>query len=304
MTTSNPQTKPHIGFIGIGHMGEPIALRLLQAGYPTTIYDRTKEKTQELAQQGATVATSPRDLAQQSDIIISCVTDNHALNSVMHGPDGAIAGAHTGSIFIDMSTVSPQESRHIAEQVKEKGASMLDAALSSSTPQVKEGTLVIFIGGEQEIYQRCKPILETLAKSVIYIGSNGMGTTMKLVVNSVLGLELQALAEATALGEKAGLEKNLLLDVLAQTSVIAPAHKAKLENVRQEEYPVTFALSLMRKDFSLIMRLATELSVCMPATAVTEQMYAAALAQGLNKDYSAMFQFMQKLSGISSLVHT
>ena len=303
MTTSNPQTKPHIGFIGLGHMGELIALRLLQAGYPMSIYDRTKEKTQELAWQGATVATTPQELAQQSDIIISCVTDTHALNAVMHGPDGAIAGAHQGSIFIDMSTVSPQESRHIAEQVKEKGASMLDAAISGSTPQVKEGTLVIFVGGEQEIYQRCKPILETLAKSVIYIGSNGMGTTMKLVVNSVLGLELQALAEALALGEKAGLEKNLLLDVLAQTSVIAPAHKAKLENVRQEEYPVTFALSLMRKDFSLIMRLATELSVCMPATAVAEQMYAAALAQGINEDYSVMLQFMEKMSGISPLVH-
>jgi 3-hydroxyisobutyrate dehydrogenase-like beta-hydroxyacid dehydrogenase len=180
MTTSNPQTKPHIGFIGLGHMGELMALRLLQAGYPMSIYDRTKEKTQELAGQGATVATTPQALAQQSDIIISRVTDTHALNSVMHGPDGAIAGAHQGSIFIDMSTVSPQESRHIAEQVKEKGASMLDAAVSGSTPQVKEGTLVIFVGGEQEIYQRCKPTTCEMAR----------GTSEPLQAASLSGLFL------------------------------------------------------------------------------------------------------------------
>jgi 3-hydroxyisobutyrate dehydrogenase-like beta-hydroxyacid dehydrogenase len=121
---------------------------------------------------------------------------------------------------------------------------------------------------------------------------------MKMVVNTLLGLELQALAEALALGEKAGLQKQLLVDVLSQTTVVAPAHRAKLENFRNEEYPVNFGLSMMRKDFSLIMRMAAELSVSMPATAAAEQMYAAALAQGYDEDFSVMMQFMEQLSGI------
>ncbi len=157
---------------------------------------------------------------------------------------------------------------------------------------------MIFVGGEQETYQQHLPILETLGQHVFYMGAHGMGTTMKMVVNTLLGLEMQAIAEAIALGEKAGLEKNLLLDVLGQTTVIAPAHKGKLDNVRQEHYPLQFALSLMRKDFSLIMREAAELSVSMPATAVAEQMYAAALARGDDEDFSVILQFMRNLSGM------
>jgi len=298
MTINNAQGKPGIGFIGLGHMGTLMVQRLLQAGYPVTVYDRTKEKTAEVARQGAKVADSPRELAANSAVVMSIVTDNHALEAIMHGPDGALAGAGPHTTLIDLSTVSPEESRHIAEAARKKGARMIDAAVSGSTPQVKEGSLVIFVGGEEETYQQCKPILEHLGKSIFYMGGSGAGTTMKMVVNVLLGLGLQAVAEAIALGEKAGLDKQQLIDVLGQTAVIAPTHKAKLANVKNEEYPVTFALSLMRKDFSLILRMAAELSAVMPATAAAEQMYAAALAQGHDEDYSVMIQFMEQLSGL------
>jgi len=173
-------------------------------------------------------------------------------------------------------------------------------AVSGSTPQAKEGALMLFVGGDEATYQRCKPILETVSKISFYMGESGKGTTMKMVVNTLLGLGLQAVAEALALGEKAGLEKKQLLDVLGQTTVISPSQKTKFANAEKEEYPVNFALANMRKDFSLIMRLADELSVSMPATAAAEQMYAAALAQGHDEDFSVMIQFMQELSGVKA----
>src|SRR5206468_9663800 len=132
------------------------------------------------------------------------------------------------------------------------------------------------------------------------IGFIGMGTTMKLVVNTLLGLGMQALAEAMALGEKAGVEKGLLLDVLGQTAVLTPGQKSKLDNVRREQYPTNFALSLMHKDFSLVLSQAFDLSVSMPATAVAQQMYTAAIAKGMDEDFSIMIQFMKGLAGLST----
>ncbi len=299
MTTSNTSTKPTIGFLGLGHMGSLMVERLMEHGYTLSVYDRTKEKTQEVAQKGATSVDTPRDLGKSADVIISMVTDNAALDAVMYGDDGVLAGVqpqHT--ILVDMSTVSPETSRHLFQAAKEHGVEMLDAAVSGSTPQVQEGSLVYFVGGDEATYQQCKPILEALSKNTFYMGESGKGTTMKMVVNTMLGLELQALAEAIALGEKAGLDRKQLLDVLGQTTVIAPAHKAKLANAERKEYPVNFALATMRKDFSLIMRLAAELSVAMPATAAAEQMYAAALAQGHDEDFSVMIQFMEEMSGV------
>ncbi len=297
MTTNN--TKPRIGFLGLGHMGSLMVERLMQHGYTLAVYDRTKEKTQEVVQKGATAVDAPRDLGTQADVIISMVTDNHALDAVMYGSDGVLAGVkQQQTTLVDMSTVSPETSRHLFQAAKERGVAMIDAAVSGSTPQVQEGSLVFFVGGEEATYQQCKPILEALSKSSFYMGESGKGTTMKMVVNTLLGLGLQAVAESIALGEKAGLDRKQLLDVLGQTAVIAPTHKAKLANAEHSEYPVNFALATMRKDFSLIMRLAAELSVSMPATAAAEQMYAAALAQGYDKDYSGMIQFMESMSGI------
>jgi 3-hydroxyisobutyrate dehydrogenase-like beta-hydroxyacid dehydrogenase len=291
------QSKPTIGFIGMGHMGSHMAPRLIHAGYQLTGYDRTREKAQAIA--GASVAETPKEAASRSDVIISIVTDDTALDEVMLGPNGVLAGAPAGSAIIDMSTVSPQASRHLFQEARAKGIAMIDAAVSGSVPQVEQGSLVIFVGGEQETYQRCKPILDILGQSCFYMGLSGMGTTMKLVVNTLLGLGMQALAEAIALGEKAGLGKDVLLDVLGQTAVLTPGQKSKLENVRREQYPTQFALSLQHKDLRLIMNEADEVSVSMPATAVALQMYTAALAKGMDADFSIMIKFMEQLAGVS-----
>jgi 3-hydroxyisobutyrate dehydrogenase-like beta-hydroxyacid dehydrogenase len=227
------------------------------------------------------------------------VTDDAAVEEVVFGSDGALAGLREGSRIIDLSTVSPRSSRRLYDAAREKGAVMIDAAVSGSVPQVDEGSLVIFVGGDQETYQQCRSILEILGQHIFYMGSSGMGTTMKLVVNTLLGLGMQALAEAIALGQKAGLQKDLLLDVLEQTAVVSPSQKSKLANVKSEHYPTLFALSLMHKDLGLVMRQAAEISVSMPATAAAEQMFTAAMAKGSDEDFSIVIRFMQELAGVS-----
>jgi 3-hydroxyisobutyrate dehydrogenase-like beta-hydroxyacid dehydrogenase len=293
--------KPGLGFIGMGHMGSHMAQRLLDAGYQITVYDRTREKAKALRQRGAQVAQTPKELAANCQVVLVCVTDDEAQQGVMFGPDGALAGTHAGSVIIDLSTVSPDASRRLFQAAKEQGVSMIDAAVSGSVPQVDQGSLVIFVGGEQKTYQQCKPLLDVLGKNSFSMGASGMGTTMKLVVNTLLGLGMQALAEAIALGEKAGLEKGLLLDVLGQTTVLTPGQKSKLENVRREQYPTNFALSLMHKDLSLVLSRAYDVSVSMPATAAAQQMYTAALAKGMDEDFSIMIQFMEELASLSTI---
>ncbi|TMD73455.1 MAG: NAD(P)-dependent oxidoreductase [Chloroflexi bacterium] len=300
MSMEGDNLKPNIGFIGMGHMGSHMAHRLLDAGYPLTVYDRTKEKAQEVGQRGAQVAQTPKEVAANCQVVMACVTNDEAQHDVMFGPDGALAGMHAGSIIIDLSTVSPDASRRLYQAAKEQGVPMIDAAVSGSVPQVDQGSLVIFVGGEHKTYQQCKSILDVLGQNSFYMGASGMGTTMKLVVNTLLGLGMQALAEAIVLGEKVGLEKGLLLDVLGQTAVLTPDQKSKLENVRREQYPTNFALSLMHKDFSLVLSQAYDVSVSMPATAAAQQMYTAAMAKGTDADFSIMIQFMEELAGLST----
>jgi 3-hydroxyisobutyrate dehydrogenase len=289
-----------IGFIGLGHMGSKIARRLIGAGYPMVVYDRTAEKIREAATWGAVGSLTPKELAANCQVIMTSVTNDEAQYDVMFGADGALAGLHSDSMIVDLSTVSPGASRRLHQAAADRGVPMLDAAVSGSVPQVEQGSLAIFVGGEPEAYQRCKSILDVLGPQSFYIGPSGMGTTMKLVVNTLLGLGMQSLAEAIALGQKAGIEKELLLDVLGRTYVLSPSQKSKLENVRQNTYPTNFALSLMHKDFDLVLRVVSELSVAMPATAAAQQMAAAAMAGGMDSDFSILIKFMSELTAPAS----
>src|SRR5438874_2948857 len=290
---------PMVGVIGMGYMGSHMAQKLLAAGYQLTVYDRTEEKAQELGPLGALIARTTRELATRSDVVLVSVTDDVAQEQVMFGQDGALAGLHAGSLIIDLSTVSPGASRRLYQATREKSAAMIDAAVSGSVQQVDQGSLVIFVGGDQETYEQCRSVLAVLGESIFYMGPSGMGTTMKLVVNTMLGVGMQALAEAIALGEKAGLEKGLLLDVLEQTTVLTAGQKAKLANVKNEQYPTQFAISLMHKDLGLVLEQAGETLLPMPATAAAQQMYTAAMAKGMDEDFSIVIKFMQELAGVS-----
>jgi 3-hydroxyisobutyrate dehydrogenase len=299
MTTQNKSSKTSIGFIGMGHMGSHMALRLLSQGYALTVYDRTPDKTRPITQHGAQVGETPREVAATSDIILSSVADDAALEAVMLGPQGVLAGARPGTICIEMSTVSPSSIRRIALLAREQGIQMIDAPVSGSVPQVDAGSLVIFVGGEQETYQASKPILDVLGTRHFYMGASGTGVTMKLVANALLGLSLQAIAEALVLGEKAGLQRSQLIDVLKETSIVSPRQKTALEDAGRREYPANFPLPLMFKDFGLILRLASELAVPLPATAAAQQAYAIAQARGVEDDVAAIIAVMEELAGIA-----
>jgi len=221
----------------------------------------------------------------------------------MFGPDGALAGTPSGAVVIEMSTVNPRSSRRLHEAARSKGVPVLDAPVSGSTLQAEQGQLVIFVGGEEAVYQKCQSILAVLGSKTFYLGPSGSGATMKLCVNTLLGLGVQALAEAIALGVKAGLPRERFLQVLGETAVISPSQKTKLENVRTDEYPPAFALRLMFKDFGLIVETGMELAVPMPATAAAVQVAAAERARQLathtDEDFSVIVRAMERLAGVA-----
>jgi len=280
-----------------------MASRLLAAHHDVVVYNRSPERARPLEQRGAKVAATPKQLAAGVDIVFSSVANDAALEQVMFGPDGALAGARAGSVVIEMSTVNPRTSRQVHEDARSKGVSVLDAPVSGSTVQAEQGQLVIFVGGEEDVYQKCQAILAVLGSKTFYLGPSGAGATMKLCVNTLLGLGVQALAEAIALGLKAGLPRERFLQVLGETAVVSPSQKSKLENARRDEYPAAFALRLMFKDFGLIVETAMELSVPMPATAAAVQVAAAEHARQLaahsDEDFSVVVRAMERSAGVA-----
>src|SRR5207245_1438870 len=248
VTTDKQQSSARLGFIGMGAMGSRMADRLLAAGYNLTVYNRERERTRILEQRGAMVAATPRELASRADIILSSVADDAAVENVMIRADGALATARPGTIFIEMSTVSTAMSRRLHEVALRKKVSVLDSPVSGSTPQAEQGQLVIFVGGEKTVYDQCQKILGVLARESFYMGPSGSGVTMKLCVNTLLGLGMQALAEAVTLGLKAGLSRERLLEVLGGTVVLSPSQTSHLENVLKGSYPPTFPIARMFND--------------------------------------------------------
>jgi len=285
-----------IGFIGLGAMGSRMAQRLITAGFKVLIFDRTRKRMEVLAAQGAATAPSLRTLAMESDVIMSCLSNDDAVRGVYEGDNGVISSATPGSIVIEMSTVSPETSRELWRIGKARGVEVLDVAISGGPQLAENGALTLLGGGSQSAFNDCAPIFAALARQHFLLGPSGSGTGMKLVVNAVMGVSMQAIAEAIALGEKLGLEREHLLNVLAQTVVIAPAQQNKLLRAAAEDYSPQFPISLMNKDFRLIMERAAALRVPMPATAASFQMNLAQAAKQPDQDYSSVILQMRELS--------
>jgi 3-hydroxyisobutyrate dehydrogenase len=288
-----------LGFIGLGNMGSRIVRRLLTAGYKTLVYSRLPKEAETLEHAGATKAASIAELAEKAHVILSCVTDDNAVRSIYAAPDGVLRHARPGTIVLEMSTISPATSRDIASLGTQLRIHVLDVAISGSTPAAERGELVLFAGGNPNIFEAAAPIFRVFAKKFFHLGPSGAGTTMKLVVNAILGLEMQAIAEAAALGQKAGLNRNVLLEVLAQTAVIAPAHLGKLGKAANDDYSPQFPLRLMNKDFGLILDMARTKKAHVPATEAAFQISNAALPSEGDKDMSAVVRYMERLNAES-----
>jgi 3-hydroxyisobutyrate dehydrogenase-like beta-hydroxyacid dehydrogenase len=223
-STINKVGRSKLGFIGLGYMGSRIAKRLLGAGYPLIIFNRNHAKAAALGSSGAEIAASPGELASNSEVILSCLTDDQAVRSVYLALGGVLDYARPGALVLEMSTIAPETSQRLSEAGRERGVEILDVAVSGSTASAESGALTLFGGGNRETFESVTSIFSPIAKQWFYMGPSGSGVAMKLAVNTLLGVGMQAIAEAAALGQVLGLERDLLFETLAKTAVIAPAH--------------------------------------------------------------------------------
>jgi 3-hydroxyisobutyrate dehydrogenase len=288
-----------LGFIGLGKMGSRIAQRLLAHGYKLVVFDRERTKAEALVPNGAVPVNDVLELARSADVILSCLTNDEALQSAYAAPEGALAGARSGTVVLEMSTVSPETSRELHKQGARVGVDVMDVAISGSTPAAEQGTLTLLAGGNAELFYSAQPIFDAIARQYFHLGPSGAGTTMKLVVNTLLGIGMQAIAEAVALGEAAGLNRKLLLEVLSKTAVVAPAHVGKLARIERNDYSPQFPLSLMNKDFQLILKTSGRENVTMPATEAAFRVNADEWAQSEEEDFSAVMRRMEEAAGIA-----
>jgi 3-hydroxyisobutyrate dehydrogenase-like beta-hydroxyacid dehydrogenase len=279
-------------------MGSRIAQRLLDRCYELTVFDRDNTKAEALVLNGAVLANNVVELARSADVILSCLTNDETVQSVFTGPDGALAGARPGTVVLEMSTISPESSRELHNKGAELGIDVMDVAISGSTPAAEQGTLTLLAGGNAELFQAAQPIFDAIARQYFHLGPAGAGTTMKLVVNTLLGVGMQAIAEAVVLGESAGLDRTLLLEVLSQTAVVAPAHLGKLARIERNDYSPQFPLRLMNKDFQLILKTAARENVPMPATEASFRVNADQLVLGEEQDFSAVLRRMEEVAGV------
>ena len=290
-----------LGFIGIGNMGSRMAKRLLDHGYQLLAYNRSREAAEALIKYGATVADSIAELAGEADVILSSLPNDDAVKSVYTDAQGVFAHLRQGSAVIEMSTVLPATSHELYNLSRQAGVKCLDSPVSGSTPSAEEGTLTLFCGGDEELFQAAQPIFSSIAGQNFYLGGSGSGTAMKLVANTLLGVGMQAIAESIALGQKEGLDRHRLLEVLSHTAVIAPAHLGKLTRADAGDYSAQFAIRLMNKDFGLVLATAAAAKVPMPATAAAFQMNLAEFAEGKEEDFSAVIALMERLAHVETL---
>lgn len=294
------QENSRLGFIGIGYMGQPIARRLLESGFKLTAYDRNYSNAEQLIQYGGTVAQSVSELSSSCNVVLSCLPSDEAVLNTYRGPDGVFAHAHRGLWAIDLSTVYPEISQQLSRLGSEHGVEVLDMTISGSTPAAERGLLTLFGGGKKECFDGAESIFRVIAQRYFYLGPSGSGATMKLVVNTLLGVGMQAIAEAIALGEKAGLDRNRLLEVLSQTAVVAPAHMGKLERAMKSDYSPQFPIRLMNKDFGLILDLANAVGARMPAARAAFEINARQSDEGAEQDFSAVILQMEKQAHLGS----
>lgn len=298
----NPITseKNKLGFLGVGYMGRPIVQRLLESGFKVTAYDRDRSKAEELIRYGGSVAESVAQLSSTCDVLLSCLPSDEAVLEVYKGPNGVFANALRGALVIDMSTVNPETSLELSKLGCERGVDVLDVTISGSTPAAEQGALILFGGGDSGSFSAAESIFRVIARKHFYLGPSGSGAIMKLVVNALLGIGMQAIAEAVAFGEKSGLERNRLLEVLSQTAVVAPAHVGKLQRAMKNDYSPQFPLRLMHKDFGLMLSHAAEAGADMPATRAAFEVNSAQSAQGPEQDFSAVILEMEKRAHLGS----
>jgi len=281
-------------------MGGRMARRLLAAGHTVIGYNRTKAKAQWLVDAGMRWADSPRAVASAADVVFTMVTDTAALRAVTDGPEGLLAGLGPGKIYVDMSTVSPAASQELASRAAARGASMLDAPVSGSVSTLEEGKLSIMVGGDRAAFERVKPILLDIGPTVTYVGGNGQAVLMKIATNLSLAVQMLAFSEGVVLAEKSGIPRETAVAVLLNTVIASPMIKYRGPFVLRMPEEAWFDVGMMQKDMNLALELGKQLSVPLPATAITHEILSAARGLGWgDQDFAVLFQVLARLAGLT-----
>jgi 3-hydroxyisobutyrate dehydrogenase len=282
-------------------MGSRMARRLLDAGHSLVGYNRTKSKAQPLLDAGMRWGETPRAVAETSSIVLSMVTNTKALESVTSGPTGILAGLSPGKIYIDMSTVSPAASRAVAEQVKAKGAAMLDAPVSGSVITLEQGNLSIMAAGSREAFETALPILQAIGPKVTHVGTNGLAVSMKIATNLSLAVQMLAFSEGVLLAEKSGIARETAVEVLLNSVVASPMVKYRGPFVLNMPDEAWFDVNMMQKDMLLALELGRQLDVPLPTTAITNEMLTSARGMGFaDKDFAVLFEALGRMAGMKT----
>jgi len=288
-----------IGFVGLGVMGGRMAKRLLDAGHRLTGHNRTRSKAEWLIEAGMKWADSPREVAEAAEITLSMVTDTRALRAIVNGPDGILAGLSDGKLYVDMSTVSPTESRELAGRVAECGARMLDAPVSGSVATLEEGRLAIMVGGAVEDVERVLAVLRDIGPKVTHVGGNGQAALVKIASNLNLAVQMLAFSEAVLLAEKGGVVRETAVEALLSGVIASPMLRYRGPFVLREPEDAWFDVNMMQKDLLLAQEAGRQLDVPLPTTAVANEFLTAARAMGMDKrDFAALFEVLARMAGV------
>ncbi len=286
-----------VGFIGLGIMGGPMAKNLIAEGHELVLYNRTREKAEDLAGDGATVAGSPKEVAEQSGIVITMLPDSPQVEEVLAGEDGVFEGVKEGALIVDMSTISPVVTRELAEQAGERGASMLDAPVSGGDLGARQGTLSIMAGGSEEDFSRAKPLFEVMGKTMTHVGPIGAGQTAKACNQIIVALNIEAVSEALVLGSKAGVDPAKILDALSGGLAGSAVMEAKREKMLGHDFDPGFRIELHHKDLGIALAAGREYGVSLPVTAILDQMLESLKAKGRgDRDHSAILTLIEDLA--------
>ncbi len=288
-----------IGLIGLGIMGKPMGKNLLKAGFPLTVWNRTAPRMEELIALGARGAASPQGVAENSEIVITIVSDSPDVQQVIMGDRGVIHGARAGSVVVDMSTIAPQATREIAAALKAKGVDMLDAPVSGGEKGAVEGTLSIMVGGDAAVLERVRPAFEAMGKRIVHIGENGMGQVCKLSNQIAVVLNNLAMSEALVFAAKAGADVSKVLEAVAAGAAGSWALNNYAPKILKRDFSPGFMVSLQQKDLNLVMQAARDMNLALPGAALTYELQKALQAWGLEREGNfALVKVIEQMAGV------
>jgi len=288
-----------VAFIGLGTMGIGMSLNILKAGHDVTVHNRTRQKEEEVAKEGAKRAESPKKAAEGAEIIVTIVSDTPDVEEIILGPNGIVHGAPQGAIVIDMSTISPAATRQMAEELSKKGIKMLDAPVSGGPEGAQDGTLAIMVGGDTADFEKALPILEIMGKTVTHVGPIGAGQITKAINQIIISGTYLTVAEGLTLGIKAGLDMQKVIHAISGGAASSWVLHNRGINVVNNTYPVGFRVRLHHKDLRIALDTARELEVTLPATALVSQIENGLIARGYgDDDVSAIGRSIREQSGL------